>query len=794
MNGPESKSHLAWSSPAFRIALLLFLFIFVEAIGFYARWSLAAHHDRYLLQEADGRNYNLTVEMAKRGNLTPTDLIEPTLGLYLRQPVVWASYYIARAKGEVSNLDELTTRDPFGPSGFAYAASHPTFLRGNRMFSVGVSLLIVAFTFALSFQILKSPGYAFVAALIPALSPELLRSSYLIDGESLMIALCLASTLVGVRAVTNRSRTLVILCAVLSGLAGSAEYRGLWSVVIPISVWVFGDRAWPTLVYALAGSLVGFILGNPHGLFYWEAFAQGLLSDYLSGSSDPVFNFKGLTNVEQASLFLGWLVEEGVGVVAGGLAAASLVYFVKCFNRRLAVFLSFPIFYLLLVFVRDTNLMRTVMVLVPYVAVMASCGLHRLSFVAEHPSVKAGAPPSLTALIVIQLGIMCVLIVRGNDRGDSRDLLLEWLRAEADKQGDIAVAAPLQLAESRLWGDEVDMLDPTTVSTAQLVQDGYRYFVTAPVYSRAPDSDLVRLARRIPGRLERKEIPDSPVIDIYALRDEGIDLAARRSPATLLLRAASSPDVSSCSDQGEDFCWVSARRTSIALDEPTKERVRARLSVRSVWDDQELVVTTPKGTELYRGLMKASAEWSEVAFSLSAGVDAFNLTLSRVRQLPGTRDGGSIKRAGIAIRQIRLEPLGDAPPHGLSLLLTGYPEEIRGTVFEALTLVTEEFSPVGQDVAAVGGVPVEAPDGSIYDVIEQVSGEQIGRPNPALSSGATASEDAAHRSQNGDDIRRAFLNAMAASMAEDGSAVEVGNHPDLTGEAPMVDEGASLGH
>jgi hypothetical protein len=794
MSAPVSKGHLPWSSPAFRIALLLFLFIVVEAIGFYARWSLAARHDRYLLQEADGRNYNLTVEMAKRGDLTPTDLIEPTLGLYLRQPVVWASYYIARANGEVSTLDELTTRDPYGPSGFAYAVSHPIFLRANRMFSVAVSLLIVALTFALSFQILKSPGYAFVAALIPALSPELLRSSYLIDGDSLMTALCLASTLVGVRAVTSRSRTLVILCAGLSGLAGSAEYRGLWSIVIPISVWAFGDRAWPTLVYALAGSLVGFILGNPHGLFHWEAFAQGMVSDYLNGASDPIFNFKGLTNVEQASLFLGWLVEEGVGVVAGGLAAASFVYFVKCFNRRLAVFLSFPIFYLLLVFVRDTNLMRTVMVLVPYVAVMASCGLHRLSFVAEHPSVKTGAPPSLTALIVIQLGIMCVLILRGNDRGDSRDLLLEWLRSEPAKQGDIAVAAPLQLAESRLWGDDVHMLDSTTLSTAKLVQDGYRYFVTTPVYSRAPDSDLVRLARRIPGRLERKEIPDSPVIDIYALRDEGIDLAARRSPATLLLRVASSPDVSSCSDQGEAFCWISARRTSIMLGEPTKERVRATLSVRSLWDDQEVVVTTPKGTELYRGVMKASPEWSEVAFSLSAGVDAFNLTLSRIHQLPGAKDGGSLKRAGMAIRQIRLEPLGDAPPHGLSHLLAGYSEEIRGTVLEALTLVTEEFSPVSQDVPAVSVVHSEAPDGSIYDVIEQVSGEQIGRPNPALSSGATASEDAAHRSQNGDDIRRAFLNAMAASMAEDGTAAEVGKHPHLTGDAQLVDDAAPSEH
>lgn len=794
MSVPASKGHLPWSSPALRIALLLFLFVVVEAIGFFARWPLAARHDRYLLQEADGRNYNLTVEMAKRGDLTPTDLIEPTLGFYLRQPVVLASYYIARANGEVSTLDELTTRDPYGPSGFAYAVSHPTFLRANRMFSVGVSLLIVALTFALSFQILKSPGYAFVAALIPALSPELLRSSYLIDGESLMITLCLASTLVGVRAVTTRSRVLVILCAVLAGLAGSAEYRGLWSIVIPISVWAFGDRAWPTLVYALAGTLVGFILGNPHVLYHWENFTQGLVSDYLNGASEPIFNFKGLTNVEQASLFLGWLVEEGVGVVAGGLAAASLVYFVKCFNRRLAVFLSFPIFYLLLVFVRDTNLMRTVMVLVPYVAVMASCGLHRLSFVAENPSVKTGAPPSLTALIVIQLGIMCVLILRGSERGDSRDLLLEWFRADAGKKSDIAVAAPLQLAESRLWGDEVSIVDPTTVSTAKLAQDGYRYYVTAPVYSRAPDSDLVRLARRIPGRLERKEIPDSPVIDIYALRDEGIDLAARRSPATVLLRVASSPDVSSCSDQGEAFCWISARRTSIMLDGPTKERVRARLSVRSVWDDQEVVVTTPKGTELYRGVMKASPEWSEVAFSLSAGVDAFNLTLSRIHQLPDAKDGGSRKRAGMAIRQIRLEPLGDAPPHGLSHLLAGYSEEIRGTVLEALTLVTEEFSPVRQDAPAVGGVHSEAPDGSIYDVIEQVSGERIGRPNPAISSGATASEDAAHRSQNGDDIRRAFLNAMAASMTEDGTAAEVGNHPHLTGDAQLVDDAAPSDH
>jgi hypothetical protein len=82
-------------------------------------------------------------------------------------------------------------------------------------------------------------------------------------------------------------------------------------------------------------------------------------------------------------------------------------------------------------------------------------------------------------------------------------------------------------------------------------------------------------------------------------------------------------------------------------------------------------------------------------------------------------------------------------------------------------LVTEEFSPVEQDVPAVIGAPAEVPEGSIYDVIDQVSGEQAGHPDPALSSGATASEDAAQRLQSSDDIRRAFLNAMAASMAED---------------------------
>lgn len=790
----DSKSRLMLSSPIARMVVLVLLFVIVESIGFYARWPLAVRHDRYLLQEADGRNYNLTVEMAKRGDFTPPDLFEPTLGFYLRQPIVWASYYISRARGEVTTLEEIQTRDPLGPSGFAFAVSHPTFLLWNRMFSVGVSLIVVALTFALTFQILRRSGYAFVAALIPALSPELLRASYLIDGETLMIALCLASTLAGVRAVTTGPRPALIFCAVLSGLAGSAEYRGLWSIVIPISVWAFGDRLWPSLVYALTGTLVGFVIGNPHGLFHWEGFAQGLVNDQMYGSGDALFDLKRITNVNNASLLLGWLVEDGVGVVAAGLAAASSVYFVKCFNKRLAVFLSFPIFYLLLVIVREVNFTRTVMVLVPYLAVMASCGLHRLSYVAEHPSVKAGAPPSLTALIVIQLGIMCVLIVRGNDRGDSRDLLLEWLRSEAAKQVDIAVAAPLQLAESRLWGEGVYVLDPTTVSTAKLVQDGYRYFVTAPVYSRAPDSDLVRLTRRIPGRLEKKEIPDSPVIDIYALRDEGIDVAARRSPATLLLRVASTPDVSSCSDQENEFCWVSARRTSIMLDEPTKERVRARLSVRSAWDDQQVVVTTPKGTELYRGLMKASAEWSEVAFPLPAGLDSFNLTLSLIHQLPATKDGGSTKRAGIAIRQVRLEPLGDAPPQGLSHLLGGYPEEIRGTVLEALTMVTEEFSPVEQDMPAVIGARAEVPEGSIYDVIEQVSGEQVGHPDPALSSGATASEDAAHRSQSSEDIRRAFLNAMAASMAEDSSAVEFGNHPDLTGEAHLDDQGGATEH
>ena len=145
----------------------------------------------YFYHEDEGHHFNRTVEMVKRGEWNPEYFHKPSLHFYLRIPVVALSFLHSVREGHIRSIREIRTRDSYGLAGYSFTASHPGIVKWNRALSVLFSLLLVAGTFLLTLTITRSPPPAIIAAVVVAVSPDLLEHSAIIGVDVLMALMSL---------------------------------------------------------------------------------------------------------------------------------------------------------------------------------------------------------------------------------------------------------------------------------------------------------------------------------------------------------------------------------------------------------------------------------------------------------------------------------------------------------------------------------------------------------------------------------------------------------------------------
>lgn len=754
--------------------LTALLFLSVCATAFALRWPLVTSNDRYFRDEDDGRQFNRTVEMAKDGDLNPHYFNKPSLNVYLRLPVTIGSYLFAKSKGELASMEEIQTRNPYGPFGLSYAASHPTILRWNRIFSVCLSMGVVAFAFIIALQLGRGPGYASLAALITGLSPEVFKNSHIIGVDVLMAFLCLACTSLGIRTIEKTSRANLVLCGLLAGLAGAAKYNALPIVLVPLSVWALKERTRYGLFLTLVSPGVGFFLGCPYSIFSFNEFAQAVTYEAWHYSIAGHEGHSAEPGLEQAIFYFGWLIAEGVGVAAGGLALASSVYFVKRRNFSIAVFLSFPIAYSAMMIAQKTNFTRNMVVMVPYVAIMAACGLARLAKVAEHQSVKKGAPPALGALAIIQLAIPCIMFIRLQERVDSREIAGAWLSHERAPDKDVAVAGPLQIAPSYLKLPGVDTFTPAEKTSASLLQEGYDYVIMSPLSTVASDRQLFSLEKEIPGVLYQQKIPNSPALRIYRLNVDRLDIASKRAPSSLVLATPDGATTPTCATEGEDYCWLTARYSAVTLQNAAPEMRKVTLPVMSPWAHQVVTVSTAKGTQLFTGAISEPSAWTNLNFKLPPHVETITVTITQVHSLTSQRKGTDQRRLGLALKSPTFEPLTATEQEQQNVsVISAYAEPIRLSLIETLTQEIEA-PPTQQQTTVVEAVQTGAPEppGNIYTLLQGLDAETEAANNadPAATNPIVAIPPANQNtdvSQQQEEFRKKFLDTIMAATDEE---------------------------
>lgn len=608
-------------------------------------------NSRYFYHEDDAHHFNRTIEMAQRYSPNPHYFNKPALHFYLRIPVVYAAVAYERFQGRMQSIKDIRTRDPYGLAGFAYTASHPRIVASTRAVSAIWSCLIVALTVVVA-SLLKQPVWSStVAALLVLSSPEVLKNSHIIGVDTLMGLLCLATTTYALWAMRHYTRRKLALCALCAGLCCAAKYNAAPIVIVPVVLWWLFDRRLPGAMIALGAPLLGFILGAPYSLLSFREFWHGVSYEAWHYSVAGHEGHSAERGLPQMLFYLRWLLSDGLGV--GGVVAAIIgVCVVWSKDRKQALILcSFPLTYAALMILQKTNFTRNMLVVVPYCAVAAACGISYLKQLYARSSLHWIPVGAFTGLCIAPLLFSSYRgLISETPLHESRDRTVAWLQSELPPATDVAIAGNLQLPIHVFALPGVDAFNPQRQSIASLIQAGYSYFVV-PTEASSLDAQLTENAESIPGNPWPQRVPRNPGISILRVTAAGIASAAVQSPFDLELSADGVRLNPKCAPHaGESYCWIGSRITRLSIPPLPEAGI---IEVMSPWLGQTITVHDEQGGLLASTKLSRPGEWEQLPIPPRRGALSQRnllLTATRVHSPHSQGMNSDRRRLALAIR------------------------------------------------------------------------------------------------------------------------------------------------
>lgn len=563
----------------------------------------------FFYAEDEAHHFNRTVEMVKEGRYDPQYFHKPSLHFYLRMPVVAVSYLWSARKGYLTSVREIETRNPFGLAGYAFTASHSGIVKWNRAFSVLLSLLTVVLAYFVCYEVTGKVLPSLLAAFITAVSPEFLKNSPIIGVDVVMSFMCMASCYLTLLVARTYSLAKLGMLGLVCGLAVSSKYNALPIAVLPFCLCVALKRySFAGIAVALLTPALGFFLGSPFILVSIPLFLDHLSYEmWHYGVAGHVGNMEE-PGLRQALFYARWLVTDGIGWVAALTALAGFLLLRTDRRREFALFIVFPLLFAALMVGQKTNFTRNMMVLIPFVAVLAACGVEVL---VRSARVKDSLRP---AAVWVALPLLCAQPLIGSlhyvqsikYQPETRIAAAQWLEQSGQELGDTAVSGRLQFPLSVYRLPRFTRVDLAKTSVLELYQRGFSTIVSGPEFHpSAADQPLLRPVRSFEGVSERQRIIQNPTIDVSSLRED----VAKELIFTKFKEAQSLPyyDISFdeagnllCKDEagkdrtslGEDYCWIQDRFAvlHLPLHPPSARRPHSfEVEIMSPWKDQTLI-------------------------------------------------------------------------------------------------------------------------------------------------------------------------------------------------------------
>ena len=328
-----------------------------------------------LYHRDEAKYVSIPLNILKSGDYNPHFFNYPTLFFYLLALVYVLYFLFMASRGRLSNLDGLTLPEQVLSNVVGKATMPSQFLVGRGMVALSGTLTVLLVYWITRQAYSRRAG--FIAALLFSFSPTHIRNSHFIAPDVTMILVVLASFFFSYQVFLKGRRQDYLLAGALAGLAISTKYNA-YPILVPLFVAHFFQRGRKALLnldilLAVLACVLGFFLGTPYAFLDLPAFLNGLAFEvrHYAMLGDPG------SEGQNALLWDGdYLVRtEGLIPLLAGLEA---VRGLLARHQKTLLLLSFPAIYIFLVSSYVVKNDRTVLTIVPFVAVLAGVFLDRI--------------------------------------------------------------------------------------------------------------------------------------------------------------------------------------------------------------------------------------------------------------------------------------------------------------------------------------------------------------------------------------------------------------------------------
>lgn len=655
-----------------RKELLGLALVLLVAIWF--RFPLIGAGLPYFYNEDEAHHFNRVVNMVKAGELNPRYFHKPSLHFYLRMPVVATSFLWSVKQGYLQRIEQIRTADRFGIAGYAFTASHPGIVKWNRAFSVGMDLAALLLVFFLARRLTASARVGLFAAAIFAVTPLSIMNSSVIGVDTLMMLTVLIAVYLAVLLSERFTTGRLVLAGLAAGLAISSKYNAAPIAILPLIVCLLSRKICvQTLLLSALMPVAGFLLGSPYILvslplfldhFAYEIWHYGV-AGHEGHSAEP--------GLPQAWFYIKWMAGGGVGLATIALACIGTVYGSLTRDPRWYVVLYFPLIYFLMMCTQKVNFTRNLLVMLPYLAVLAGLALDRL--LGRRPKTSGGLAAIATFLIVgIQPAVRSFSEVRAiAGAKDSRTEVIEWLQEHERFLGQTAVSGELQLPPVVYSWPGVEAVRGRGATLGSLYQAGFdRVVIGGDVAQEDTTRPFAVLEKEFAGS-ELSRIVRDPQVRIYSFPASlglmGDQLVSDGLAQSLTFGGSGGswrcPANGIPKENGEDYCWVHQRvmvlnlpGLSRQLERTSGSEITVALQIMTPWPEQSIRVFA--GVESREFLFNGDdlGKWITAEISIPKALVHNRDSLSvQIRRVLSPRQQGmndDARRLGVAIRQVTI--------------------------------------------------------------------------------------------------------------------------------------------
>jgi len=636
------------------IALILALIV-----GVWLRLPTINRNMPYFYNEDEAHHFNRLANMVKTGDLNPHYFHKPSFHFYLRIPAFVGSFFYGVSRGDIKTVDEIKTADPFGLSGYQMSTSHPVLVKGNRAFSVMVSVATILLAFLVANMLFGGAFAPSLAAWLVAVAPGLISDSGSTDASNIgvdVIVTFMSLAALGMALRIEKSEKLsgVFWAGIVAGLAVSTKYN-VWPIAtLPfLACLAFQRFSFTTLAVSCVAPAIGFLLGSP--------FILAELPLFLNHAAYEIWHYKlaghaghqGEPGLAQIIHYGSWLNSYGVGIgFISIILAGSIISIIKP-NKKVILTVLFPFIYFLYMSSQRANFTRNMMPMVPFLAVLGAGFLWYSALLIKNNKRRL--------FLLITTPLLLVMPIKGAIKEyrdalyapkDSRSVLMEG-RFGKPLESELALSGNLNIEPRAYTLKNVSRIDETNTKPSTLFLQGFEHLIVGPLFAPSDEElKLLHLEQFIVGDRAYERVVINPEIRVFRFSENARDLIGS-------LTALPQP---TCAKE-ESYCWISTLMSEIPFNISglfaSKDTVKIPIQVMTPWNGQEMKFSIADWSKTIQFKPEDLGHWVDIELELPldklALAKSFKCEVKKVHSPKALKVGEDPRRLGVAIKSDFLE-------------------------------------------------------------------------------------------------------------------------------------------